>query len=515
MKLRILGPICFILLFLGLFSIRFVHAAMPLPAGSKIFSYTSTAFPVIDSDPSQAKPIGVGDITSDQNLALRVGLDNFSAPVDIYVALYAPAVFPDLFLFRPDGSLSPLSSGLLPWKTASTEWLVEGLLGSIPLSLIPSGDYAFYLLVVPSGTQAASLATNCYLWVTSVGNLRVLDVSERATSLFGGDVNGAAAILMALGYDYDVENISKALLGGKLTQYGEILISSSGERTTESEKPLPSFCEEGSSMEGCRMDLITFLAELHEELEVSPFNDLFEKLVSAYTLYLASLGYSGEQIHEAILGHFFGGEPFIDPIIRTPDFPFGGISKQGGFIKPAGQSRRAVFTDLGFLDEKKNDIPGTEGMSFPSYYKGTGTARLYYSNPSRGNIQCTLNDVVFVAKVGGEGVWDGVIAVYSSIYPSNTSDGDLECRTGLPNKPDQPWRVARGKYASNGTYHATSNTQTYYEESDIKFNRQSLWGNVYGEATSTVYNGTQITEKEWDFELKTATEAEYKAIIPD
>ena len=248
----VFGRICWILSLLCLLSASLAYAVMPLPSGSQFYTYPPVESPVIHPDPSQAKPIGVGDVISAHDLTLRIGLDSFASPVDIYVAIYAPAVLPDLLLIHSNGNLAPLSAGFSPWRAGTSGPVSEGLLGTIPLPLLPSGDYGFYLLVAPAGTQAASLGDNCYLWVTSVGNLRALDVSEKAASLFGGDVNAAAAILMGLGNGYSLKKVARSVMRGTLTEYGEVLAATTAKQTLASK--MPSFCnpeDKPRRMQGC------------------------------------------------------------------------------------------------------------------------------------------------------------------------------------------------------------------------------------------------------------------------
>jgi hypothetical protein len=512
------------------------HAQIPLPAGSKIYSYPSTELPVVNADPSQAKPVGVGDVTSAHDLALRIGLDSFSGPVDIYVAIHAPAVSPDLFLFRPDGSLAPASSGLSPWKAGTTGPVNEGLLGTIPLSLIPSGDYAFYLLAAPAGTEPASIFANCYLWVTSVGNLRVLDVSEKAALLFGGDVKGAAAIIMGLGNDYSIENVANAVMRGTLTEYGEILAATTAKQTLTSRKP--SFCEPEQSAHDCREALIGHLDSLSEGLEEGTFNDVFEKVVTAYTLYLSSVGYSGSQIHLAIWGHFVTGELFINYNQSVIGLPFGGIMVkktcdgtstgcgEWEFVRPAIELSEigALFSDLDPEDFDISDgspVPSIEGMTFPAYFKGTGTARHYQLVKSWGTYECTLNDVVFVARVGGMGDLEKTLEVFMNKQPYlNRSGAQPKCDIDMPVQGSL-WQTVKGEYTSEGIHHDVTDIKevepTYtvitYEESDIKFNKQFLWGNVYRERGIPQWE--EYSENEYDFRLEAATEAEFKAVYPN
>jgi hypothetical protein len=529
MNTRIVGRVLWVLSVLGLLSVSLAHAVMPLPNGSEFYAYTSSELPVVNANPSQAKPIGVGDVASAHDLALRIGLDSFSAPVDIYLAIHAPSVFPDFFLFRADGSLAPASSGLSPWKAATTGPVSESLLGTIPMSLIPSGDYAFYLLAAPAGAQPASIFANCYLWVTSVGNLRVLDVSEKAASLFGGDVQGAAAILMALGRDYEIENVAKAALGGSLTQYGEILAAASAIRASASGQTLPSFCDPNFTLEECREDLFDLFYALEARLKEAtndPFRkgveNRFEEMVTVYTLYLGILGYSGKQIKEAIYGTFFGGGTRIE-LAGDGEHPFGGIIYNSVdpdciFVKPAKQPHMGVFSDLGVSDQEKNDIPGTEGMTFPAYYKGTGTVRIYKSQRNWGPFQCTLNDVVFVARVGGMGGLERTLEVFTNKTVGISYSG--ECYINIPVQGSL-WPTITGEYTLDGIHHNVTeiNTTNYnythraYNESDVKFNKQVLWGNVYDESSIPEWDSFQ--EIEWDFRLEEVTEAEFRAVYPN
>jgi hypothetical protein len=136
-----------------------------LPAGKQIFPpYAATVYPLKDTDPVQAKPIGVGSVAAGGSyLSLNIGLNQFTGPVDIYLALSAPAIDPNnIYLITPNG-FQPLSAGLFPWKQNVTAAIDEKLFGDIQISSLPTGTYYFYLLVTPAGNL-----NNYYLWSTDL-----------------------------------------------------------------------------------------------------------------------------------------------------------------------------------------------------------------------------------------------------------------------------------------------------------------------------------------------------------
>jgi hypothetical protein len=111
--------------------------------------------------------------------------------------------------------------------------------------------------------------------------------------------------------------------------------------------------------------------------------------------------------------------------------------------------------------------------------------------------------------VGGIGAWEGHLEVYSVGWPDYSPNIPPTClnRTNLG-------RAARGEYIANGTYYETFDTDTYFGISDVKFNKTLLWGSATGTDTRAVYQGEQIIEKEWHFELDITTEDAYNAALP-
>jgi hypothetical protein len=153
------------------------HAWIDLPAASiSLFtsrlSYTHTPLiffaiplsflPQTDPDPSEAIPMGEGFL-SFGILAMRIGLMEFSGPVDVYFGIYAPTVDAEVFILRADNTLQRLSDGLVPWKSTTMGPIDESLFGTVSLSTLPPDTYTFYLLVTPAGSTASY-----YLWSTSL-----------------------------------------------------------------------------------------------------------------------------------------------------------------------------------------------------------------------------------------------------------------------------------------------------------------------------------------------------------
>jgi Divergent InlB B-repeat domain/Peptidase_C39 like family len=136
--------------------------SIPPPTSQQYFSYPPVAYPVLNIDPSQAKPIGVGSAATGGNaLSLQVSFGQFASPVDIYLAIYAPSVNPNYFLISSDLSLQPLST-LAKWKSNITGPVNESLYGDIPLSDFQTGTYYLLALVTPAGS-----VDSYYLWSTN------------------------------------------------------------------------------------------------------------------------------------------------------------------------------------------------------------------------------------------------------------------------------------------------------------------------------------------------------------
>ncbi|MGQ9797110.1 hypothetical protein [Desulfosoma sp.] len=155
---------------------------MPVPAAEQSFDYPPVADLVVAADPASARPIGVGPVAAGgDTIRLRVSLAAFSAPVDLYVGIVAPAIDPGhLYLVKPNGHLTIFSTELVAWKSGHAHAVDEFLFGNIPVSALPPGQYHCYLLATPAGILSAY-----YLWHTSFG---VRDPSGVAEAMPGLDL---------------------------------------------------------------------------------------------------------------------------------------------------------------------------------------------------------------------------------------------------------------------------------------------------------------------------------------
>ncbi len=148
----------------------------PVPDGKQGFIYSPAAAPENNSDPSLAKPVGIGSFAAGGDiLSIQISLNQFAGSVDVYGA-YKISTDPDHVNILMPGSISfaaftlseiaaALSSGMPPagahpWK-ANTSGPINESLFDLPVSNIPQGAYSVYLLVTPAGNLESY-----YLWET-------------------------------------------------------------------------------------------------------------------------------------------------------------------------------------------------------------------------------------------------------------------------------------------------------------------------------------------------------------
>ena len=145
----------------------FVIPVSPLPTTVDAFSYPAAEIPLLNSNPAEAKPIGVGSVSSGgDNLDLHLRINSFSGAVDMYFLLYIPVLDPNnIYQLTSSGELNTVSEGLFPWKTNVVSSVDAGIFGSIPKSLLPPDIYTFGLVVLPAGDISFR---KLYFWVTSV-----------------------------------------------------------------------------------------------------------------------------------------------------------------------------------------------------------------------------------------------------------------------------------------------------------------------------------------------------------
>jgi len=126
-----------------------------------------------------ARPVGIGSFAGGGDvISLQLKTPQFIDVVDVYAAIYAPAIDgSNLYLFTVNG-LKPLSAGLTPWKKGVRS--AEGvLLDDFPASRLPAGSYTIYVLITPGGSTDAY-----YLWASS------FTVPAAVTATASGSFNG-------------------------------------------------------------------------------------------------------------------------------------------------------------------------------------------------------------------------------------------------------------------------------------------------------------------------------------
>ena len=151
--------------------IAFIFLAVPSPSyslfvpasGQQTFTYTATVSPEVSGTPSMSKPLGVGTVAAGGDaLDIHVMFEQFNGPVDIYLAVYMPALSPEIWMIKSDQSMVPLSSEFPKWKEGISADADESIWRNIPVNLLPDGDYFLGVLVSPSGSL-----DSYYFWITS------------------------------------------------------------------------------------------------------------------------------------------------------------------------------------------------------------------------------------------------------------------------------------------------------------------------------------------------------------
>lgn len=138
------------------------QCAPPLPDAERSYDYSPLSAPRLSRFPSSSKPIGIGSLAEGgSTLSIRIGLGKRSDPSDVYLAIYAPAVSPEVYLVTGAGALRPSGLGLAPWKANRRERVDEKPFGDLPVALLRPGSYFLGLLVTPPGNMS-----RYNLWIT-------------------------------------------------------------------------------------------------------------------------------------------------------------------------------------------------------------------------------------------------------------------------------------------------------------------------------------------------------------
>lgn len=77
-----------------------------MPTGQTTFSYPPTDFPVVDSTPSNMRPVGVGPVAAGGDSAyVQLSLGRLVSPIDVYLAFNMPADASKLHVMMADNSI--------------------------------------------------------------------------------------------------------------------------------------------------------------------------------------------------------------------------------------------------------------------------------------------------------------------------------------------------------------------------------------------------------------------------
>jgi hypothetical protein len=136
---------------------------LPQPLSPEIIPYGAVPVASIGPDVFSTSPLGVGDVAGGM-LGLNVNIPYFDAPIDVFVGVSSPVLGDEILLVAENGSFQSPSSGPAPWRFETHGGYVANLIGEIPVSSIPGGDYTFYVAVTPPGNW-----TSYYIWSTTLG----------------------------------------------------------------------------------------------------------------------------------------------------------------------------------------------------------------------------------------------------------------------------------------------------------------------------------------------------------
>jgi hypothetical protein len=134
-----------------------------VPISQHFSNVSVTVDPILNIDPAQAIPIGIGPIAKGgSTLRLKVSTAPLSQAADIYLGVYMPMIDPAvIYLLRPDLTFRSHMEGIVPWQAGIISPLDVSLFGDIPTSQLPPGLYYVYLAITPAGQ---GLTGGYYLW---------------------------------------------------------------------------------------------------------------------------------------------------------------------------------------------------------------------------------------------------------------------------------------------------------------------------------------------------------------
>jgi hypothetical protein len=134
-----------------------------VPISQHFSNVSATVAPILNINPAQAIPIGIGPIAKGGNTCrLTVATAPLSGPADMYLGIYMPDITPaDIYILQPDLTFRSYMEGIVPWKENIIRPVDENLFGEIPTSQLSPGTYYLYLAIAPTGQ---GLTGGYYLW---------------------------------------------------------------------------------------------------------------------------------------------------------------------------------------------------------------------------------------------------------------------------------------------------------------------------------------------------------------
>jgi CHRD domain len=187
-------------------------AHMALPTGVSVFAYPAVSAPLTNDNPALARPIAFGDVAlGGDTVSVQVAMNSFEDPVDLYLALVAPAVTPYVFLFTPSEIV--LFTGILaPWMANLTPGPLDvSVVPDIPVAGLPPGQYQIILVATPAG---GSVFNDSYIWISDFTLGTVITLSASGSQEVP-PVETTGTATANLGVDFDT-----GLMIGTVTFFG-------------------------------------------------------------------------------------------------------------------------------------------------------------------------------------------------------------------------------------------------------------------------------------------------------
>lgn len=141
------------------------NSPLPVPMAPTALACHAAGSTVVSADWQLARPFGITLAANDATLLLQSA--GFTAAVDVYFVIAVPGG--QQWVVDAAKQLLPFPANIVPLRANSAAALtnVSPPFFTVPLTAIPPGDYVFYLLAVPAGTNpmSFSLASSpYYLW---------------------------------------------------------------------------------------------------------------------------------------------------------------------------------------------------------------------------------------------------------------------------------------------------------------------------------------------------------------